>query len=86
MIGDPLRRRYRLLLDRLVMATPLRVLRETKGLSQDDLARASGVSKSAIVDLELGRRKPRPSTRRRLAQALEIKPEELSFESSPRTS
>lgn len=61
------------------MPSRLRDLRESKGLSQDDLARQSGVSKSAIVDLELGRRKPRPSTRRRLAQALGVKPEELQF-------
>jgi transcriptional regulator with XRE-family HTH domain len=61
------------------MAQPLREIRESKGLSQDDLARLSGVAKSTIVDLELGRRKPRPSTRRKLAQALGVRPEEIIF-------
>ncbi len=61
------------------MPTPLKELRETKGLSQDDLSRASTVSKSVIVDLELRRRKPRPSTRRRLARALKVKPEDIDL-------
>ncbi len=61
------------------MPTPLKELRESKGFSQDDLSRASTVSKSVIVDLELRRRKPRPSTRRRLARALKVKPEDIDF-------
>ncbi len=61
------------------MPTPLKELRETKGLSQDDLSQASTVSKSVIVDLELRRRKPRPSTRRRLARALNVKPEDIDL-------
>ena len=61
------------------MAMPLKELRESKGFSQDDLSRASTVSKSVIVDLELRRRKPRPSTRRRLARALIVKPEDIDF-------
>ncbi len=61
------------------MATPLKELRESKGFSQDDLSQASTVSKSVIVDLELRRRKPRPSTRRRLARALKVKPEDIDF-------
>ncbi len=61
------------------MPTPLKELRETKGFSQDDLSQASTVSKSVIVDLELRRRKPRPSTRRRLARALKVKPEDIDF-------
>ena len=61
------------------MPTPLKELRETKGFSQDDLSRASTVSKSVIVDLELRRRKPRPSTRRRLARSLKVKPEDIDL-------
>ena len=57
----------------------LRELRETRGLSQDDLHTLSGVAKRTIVDLELRRRKPRPSTRRRLARALKVKPQEIAF-------
>jgi len=62
------------------MPRRLRDLRESKGLSQDDLAKLSGVAKGTIIDLELGRRKPRPSTRRRLAAALRVRPENLLFE------
>ena len=62
------------------MPRSLRDLREAKGLSQDDLVKLSGVSKGTIVDFELGRRRPRPSTRRRLANALGVRPEDLSFE------
>ncbi|MCH7860492.1 MAG: helix-turn-helix transcriptional regulator [Proteobacteria bacterium] len=51
------------------MATPLRELRESKGLSQDDLVKLAGVAKGTIVGLELHRQKPRPSTRRKLARA-----------------
>jgi transcriptional regulator with XRE-family HTH domain len=62
------------------MAQSLRNLRESKGLSQDDLVKLSGVAKGTIVDFELGRRRPRPSTRRRLAEALGVKPEDIAFE------
>ena len=62
------------------MPKPLRELREERGLSQDDLSRLTGVAKGTIVDLELKRRRPRPSTRRRLAQGLGVKPEDIYFE------
>jgi len=61
------------------MPRRLKDLRESKGLSQDDLAKLSGVAKGTIVDLELRRRRPRPSTRRRLAAALQVRPEDLDF-------
>ncbi len=61
------------------MATPLRELRESKGLSQDDLVKLAGVAKGTIVDLELHRRKPYPSTRRKLARALKVRPEAIQF-------
>ena len=61
------------------MASPLRELREVKGLSQADLAALSGVDRGTIIDLELGRRKPRPSTRRKLAKALEVRPQDIEF-------
>ena len=63
---------------RLAVAT-LRELREGRGLSQDDLHSLSGVAKRTIGDLELSRRKPRPSTRRRLAKALKAKPQDIEF-------
>jgi transcriptional regulator with XRE-family HTH domain len=62
------------------MPKPLREIRESKGLSQDDLVRLAKVAKGTIVGLELGRRKPRPSTRRKLAAALGVRPEDIAFE------
>ena len=59
---------------------PLKEIRESKAVSQDDLVKLSGVAKGTIVDLELGRRKPRPSTRRKLARALEVRPEDIWFQ------
>ncbi len=61
------------------MPTALAYLRRSKGLSQDDLSRLSGVAKKTISDLELGRRQARPSTRRRLARALKVRPEDIQF-------
>jgi len=57
----------------------LKELRDRRALSQRDLARAAGVDESTIIDLELGRRAPRPSTRRKLAKALKVKLEEIEF-------
>ena len=47
-------------------------LRELKGYSQRALAKESGVSPATIYELENGRRRPNPSTLRKLAQALEV--------------
>jgi transcriptional regulator with XRE-family HTH domain len=55
----------------------LRVARRRKGISQDDLARGSGVDRTAISTYERGRREPNLRTIVRLAQALEIAPAEL---------
>ncbi|MCH7946055.1 MAG: helix-turn-helix transcriptional regulator, partial [Armatimonadetes bacterium] len=46
---------------------------------QDDLVKLAGVAKGTIVDLELHRRKPYPSTRRKLARALKVRPEGIAF-------
>lgn len=56
----------------------LKELRERAALSQMDLAARSGVSRATIADLEAGKRPARPSTRRKLAEALGIEPHELS--------
>jgi transcriptional regulator with XRE-family HTH domain len=58
--------------------TRLRELRDEAALSQEDLARKSGVSRGTIADLEAGKRPARPSTRRKLAEALGVQPAELS--------
>ena len=69
------------LLFREQMAT-LKQLRDNLALAQRDLAKLAGVAGSTIVDLENGRRSPRPSTRRKLARALKVRPHEIEF---PRT-
>ena len=63
------------------MAT-LRQLREMNALAQRDLARLAGISVNTVLDLEKGRRRPRPSTRRKLAKALNVLPREIDFRSS----
>jgi transcriptional regulator with XRE-family HTH domain len=47
-------------------------LRESQGLTLRDLADRSGVDANTINQVELGHRKPRPSTLRKLAKALEV--------------
>jgi transcriptional regulator with XRE-family HTH domain len=60
------------------MAT-LKELRESQALAQRDLARLAGVAVSTILELEKGRRPPRPSTRRKLARALKVRPSDIQF-------
>ncbi len=60
------------------MAT-LRELRERNALSQRDLARLAGVAANTVLDVEKGRRRPRPSTRRKLAKALDVLPRDIDF-------
>jgi transcriptional regulator with XRE-family HTH domain len=58
----------------------LKELREHAALSQMDLAERSGVSRATIAGLETGERPARPSTRRKIADALGIEPHELTKE------
>ena len=55
----------------------LRELRLRSALSQEDLARLSGLSQVSISRLETGITMPRPSTLRKLAIALDVPPTEL---------
>src|SRR5918993_3284901 len=50
----------------------LKQLRRRRGLSQKDLAEASGVGQDTISGIESGRHEPRPSTLRKIAEALEV--------------
>ncbi len=50
----------------------LKRLRRSKGLTQQELAKQSGVSQYTITEVETGRREPRPSTLRKLAEALDV--------------
>ena len=55
----------------------LRELRTRRVLTQQELAVASGVSKSTIVKFEQGLIRPHPSTLRKLAAALGVEAHEL---------
>lgn len=52
----------------------LRAARERRALTQEALARSSGVSRRTIGELEAGRRGAYPSTLSKLARALEVEP------------
>jgi transcriptional regulator with XRE-family HTH domain len=51
--------------------------RERRGLTQEELATLSGVSRPTIAALELGYRRAYPRTTEKLAKALKVKPEKL---------
>jgi transcriptional regulator with XRE-family HTH domain len=61
----------------VVLAQNMRAERRKQGMSQDALARASGIHSSEISRIERGAREPRFSTLVRLARALEVTPSEL---------
>ncbi len=50
----------------------LRELRESRVMTQADVAASMGVESSAVARLEAGGHKPRPSTLRKLAEALGV--------------
>lgn len=49
-----------------------RTIRELAGFSQAELSRRAGVSQGHISQIEAGHKQPRPSTVRRLADALGV--------------
>ena len=52
--------------------------RERRGLTQEELAAISGVSRPTIAALELGYRRAYPRTTAKLARSLKVRPEDLS--------
>lgn len=56
---------------------PLKDRRVELGLSLEALAKKSGVPKSTISRIELGKSEPSPATRKKLANALDIDPSEV---------
>jgi transcriptional regulator with XRE-family HTH domain len=56
----------------------LRRTRERRYLTQRELAKKAGLSSDTIVKLEQDKWEPRLSTIRKLAEALEVHPDELS--------
>lgn len=55
----------------------LREIRERGSLTQQELAKESGVGRATIASLEAGYRRAQPKTARRLAAALGVDPAEL---------
>jgi transcriptional regulator with XRE-family HTH domain len=58
-------------------AKRLKELREQKGMTQDDLAKASGLSISFVRSIEQGIHAPSFASIEQLADALTIKPKDL---------
>ena len=59
------------------MRVRLREVRESKLLTQVELAERAGLSEATIVRIEAAQHEPRISTIRRLAEALGVEPGEL---------
>jgi transcriptional regulator with XRE-family HTH domain len=64
---------------RLVKATRLRLVRQRKSYSQEELADLAKVSRNTIARLE-GGYEAHPRTIRKLAEALKVEPHELMEE------
>jgi predicted RNase H-like HicB family nuclease/lambda repressor-like predicted transcriptional regulator len=61
----------------------LREIRERGSLTQQELAKKSGVGRATIASLEAGYRRAQPKTARRLAAALGVDPAELYSRTRP---
>lgn len=68
----------------LVKLGRLREWRDKRLMTQHELAERVGLSEGALNRIEKGRAEPRPSTVRKLAQALDIDPSELRMSRSIR--
>lgn len=55
----------------------LKELRIERALTQEELGKKAGIGKNTVNRLEQDKTDPRPSTLRKLAQALEVSPSEL---------
>lgn len=66
----------------MVKVTRLKSLRQRKALTQQELADKAGVTRSTVARVEGGEKEPFPTTIRKLADALGVKPEDLGLEFS----
>ena len=57
---------------RIALGARLKAKREAKGMSLDELAKATGLSKAGLWQIEVGRSEPRASTIIALAIALDV--------------
>lgn len=62
----------------MAFADNLRRLRQERFLSQAELAQKAGLHPISITELETGKRAPYARTVRRLAEALEVRPQDLA--------
>jgi transcriptional regulator with XRE-family HTH domain len=60
--------------ERVVYLKRLKYWRERRALTQAELAEKAGITTAALSRLENGTAQPRPSTTRKLADALEVEP------------
>jgi len=66
------------LVERLIDGeNPLSIYREWRGFNQSSLARASGVNRTQIADIEAGRSMPSVVTLKKLAETLKVDMDEL---------
>ena len=63
---------------RAAYSSNLRAIRQGRGLSLKRLAETANLSKLTVINIEAGRTSPRRRTLEKLAQALKVRPEELS--------
>jgi len=69
--------------------TPLAFFRKKRGMSQDDLAKRTGITQGYLSEIEIGRKSGDVRTLRKLADALKVSldslvPEEPSEQDTPR--
>lgn len=55
----------------------IRHSRKEKGITQEQLAKISGLSRSSIINFETGRRDPRVKDLKKIARALDVPVEQL---------
>ena len=60
-----------------LLGSNVRRLRQTKGMSQEELAFAAGMKRSYVSDMERGTRNPSVRALGRLAGALDVDPADL---------
>ena len=56
----------------MVIHTTLEEIRGKKGVSQEEVARAAGISRAAYTNIELGKRRPSPEVAQKLAKFLKF--------------
>jgi DNA-binding XRE family transcriptional regulator len=63
--------------DKWVKLPLMKELRQNMALTQEELATEAGVSRQTVLRLERGERTARPSTVRKIARALRVRPYDL---------